>query len=100
MLFQGFYFKFCQYLRNQNKVILLFGNFYKMRKKINLESYEISEVIEMALSDHASFDHIRSQFDIDENEVKDIMKQNLKRGSYRAWRKRVNTFSKRREFYK
>ena len=71
-----------------------------MRKKHNLEPEEISELIEMALSDHVSFDQIQTQFDLRENEVKNIMKQNLKTGSYRSWRKRVSMFSKRREFYK
>jgi Protein of unknown function (DUF2805) len=32
--------------------------------------------------------------------VKAIMRSNLKAGSYRAWRKRVRTFSDRREVYK
>ena len=72
-----------------------------MTKKIPaLESSEISEIIEMALSDHVSFDQIQSQYGLRENEVKKIMKTNLKVGSYKAWRKRVREFSSRREHYK
>lgn len=72
-----------------------------MTKKLPaLESSEISEIIEMALSDHVSFDQIQSQYGLRENEVKKIMKTNLKVGSYKAWRKRVREFSSRREHYK
>ncbi len=72
-----------------------------MTKKLPaLESSEISEIIEMALSDHISFDQIQSQYGLRENEVKKIMKTNLKVGSYKAWRKRVREFSSRREHYK
>ena len=69
-------------------------------KHKNLEPSEISEIIEMALSDHISFDQIQSQYGLRENEVKKIMKTNLKVGSYKAWRKRVREFSSRREHYK
>ena len=69
-------------------------------KHKNLEPSEISEIIEMALSDHISFGQIRSQYGLQENEVKKIMKTNLRVGSYKAWRKRVREFSSRREHYK
>ena len=61
---------------------------------------DISEIIEMALSDHASFDSIREVHGIRETEVKALMRKNLKSGSYKAWRKRVRTFSDRRGNYK
>ena len=69
-------------------------------KHKNLEPSEISEIIEMALSDHISFGQIQSQYGLQENEVKKIMKTNLKVSSYKAWRKRVREFSSRREHYK
>ena len=71
-----------------------------MKKTPTLESYEISEIIEMALSDHVSFNQIQKQYGLREDEVKKIMKTNLKVGSYKAWRKRVREFSSRREHYK
>ena len=71
-----------------------------MKKTVTLESYEISEIIEMALSDHVSFNQIQKQYGLREDEVKKIMKTNLKAGSYKAWRKRVREFSSRREHYK
>lgn len=60
----------------------------------------LSEIIEMALSDHASFDAIRHQHGLGPDAVKALMRQHLKSGSYRAWRKRVRQFSDRREVYK
>ena len=61
---------------------------------------EKSEIIEMALSDHTSFQNIRGLFGIGEKDVKKLMRENLKQGSYRAWRKRVRVFSDRRASYK
>lgn len=61
---------------------------------------EKSAIIEMALSDHVSFKNIEEQYGIGEKDVKDFMRDNLKEGSYRAWRKRVRTFSDRRHTYK
>ena len=60
----------------------------------------IDEIIEMALSDHVSFDQIRSLHGLGPDEVKALMRRTLKPGSYRAWRKRVRRFSDRREVYK
>jgi uncharacterized protein (TIGR03643 family) len=60
----------------------------------------ISEIIEMALSDHVSFDNIRALHGLGPDAVKALMRQTLKPGSYRAWRKRVRAFSDRREGYK
>ena len=68
-------------------------------KKIFSES-EISEIIEMALSDHISFGQIEKQFGIKEKDVKKLMKKNLKESSYKVWRKRVRVFSDRRKNYK
>ena len=50
---------------------------------------ETSELISMALSDKVTFKDIKEKFNIDESEVKKIMKRELKHGSYLAWRKRV-----------
>ena len=53
---------------------------------------EISEIIEQAWCDKISFSDIKKQFNIDENEVKKILKKNLKKKSYISWRKRVKRF--------
>lgn len=65
-----------------------------------LTEAEASAIIEMALSDHVAFALIEEQFGLPEKEVKALMRARLKPGSYRAWRKRVRTFSDRRERYK
>jgi uncharacterized protein (TIGR03643 family) len=62
--------------------------------------YNIDEVIEMALSDHTSFGDIERLYGLSADDVKRIMRQNLKRGSYEAWRRRVRKFSDKREHYK
>ena len=63
-------------------------------------SFDIHEVIEMALSDHTSFRDIERLYGLRADDVKRIMRQNLKRGSYEAWRRRVRKFADRREHYK
>ena len=64
------------------------------------ETYDIHEVIEMALSDHTTFQQIEAMYGLKENDVRRLMRQNLKPGSYRAWRRRVRVFSTRRAHYK
>jgi uncharacterized protein (TIGR03643 family) len=61
---------------------------------------QISEIIEMALSDHVSFMTISAQHSVSPDQIKAIMRSNLKPGSYKAWRKRVRDFGDRREHYK
>ena len=65
-----------------------------------LTESEISEIIEMALSDHVTFQDIRKQYGLREKDVRLLMRRNLKVGSYKAWRKRVREFTDRREHYK
>jgi uncharacterized protein (TIGR03643 family) len=60
----------------------------------------LSEIIELALSDHASFETIRAQHGLGADDVRALMRAELKPGSYRAWRKRVRQFSARRAVYK
>ena len=58
------------------------------------------EIIEMAISDKVQFETIKELYGRDEKRVKLLMKAELGPGSYRAWRKRVERFSKQRNFYK
>lgn len=60
----------------------------------------VSEIIEMALSDFASFENIQAVHGLGPDAVKALMRSALKPGSYRAWRRRVREFSDRRETYK
>jgi uncharacterized protein (TIGR03643 family) len=59
-----------------------------------------SEIIEMALSDHTSFQDIKDLHGLSPDDVKALMRGSLKPGSYRAWRKRVRDFGDRRAHYK
>lgn len=68
--------------------------------KHNLDEATIGEVVEMALSDSASFASIKAVHGLNADAVHAVMRQTLKPGSYRAWRKRVRAFSDRRESYK
>ena len=49
----------------------------------------IDRIIEMAWEDRTPFDAIFRQFGLREDEVKAIMKKNLRLKSYQNWRKRV-----------
>ncbi|MEM9331083.1 MAG: DUF2805 domain-containing protein [Pseudomonadota bacterium] len=71
-----------------------------MPSKPNLKEAEVSDIIQMALSDHVRFSEIEAQYGLRESEVKALMRRHLKSGSYHAWRKRVRAFSERRKYYK
>ena len=55
-----------------------------------MNNIEIDRIIEMAWEDRTSFDAIYKQFNIKEKEVIKIMRSNLKKSSFKLWRKRVN----------
>ena len=71
-----------------------------MIKTPDLLLEHISDIIQMALSDHVSFVDIEREYGISDKQVKTLMRENLKTGSYRTWRKRVRDFGDRREVYK
>lgn len=52
---------------------------------------ELDRIIEMAWEDRTPFDAIYLQFQLKEDEVKQLMKKNLKFKSYILWRKRVES---------
>tara|TARA_B100000965_G_scaffold213796_1_gene178674 strand:- start:1530 stop:1790 length:261 start_codon:yes stop_codon:yes gene_type:complete len=61
-----------------------------MQKTISLSQSDIDRIIEMAWEDRTTFDAIKSQYGLKEQEVKELMRENLKASSYKLWRKRVN----------
>ncbi len=65
-----------------------------------LDPATISEIIEMALSDEVGFTHIELQHGLSPDEVKALMRANIKPGSYKAWRKRVRAMREQRRQYK
>ena len=66
----------------------------------NLNPEHVSEIVQMALSDHVSFADIEREYGLGEKQVKALMRNTLKTGRYRTWRKRVRTFGDRRAHYK
>jgi uncharacterized protein (TIGR03643 family) len=83
-------------------LVLSFSSIVKIQTKppAGLSAADISEVIEMALSDHVSFNQLRALHGLSADDVQALMRQQLKRGSYLAWRKRIQAFSERRASYK
>jgi len=66
----------------------------------SLEPSTISDIVELALSDHVAFDSIKRQHGLSPDEVKAVMRGHLKPGSYKAWRKRVRQMREHRSKYK
>ena len=60
-----------------------------MKKYSCITQSDIHRIIEMAWEDRTTFDAIKNQFGLNEQEVKNIMKSNLKASSYKLWRRRV-----------
>lgn len=60
------------------------------KDKREFSDREIDRIIEMAWEDRTTFDAIAAQFGVEENEVIQLMRKELKPSSFRLWRKRVN----------
>ncbi len=56
----------------------------------NLSQSEISRIIEMAWEDRTPFEAIEYQFGLKENDVRKIMRNELKQSSFKVWRRRVS----------
>ena len=54
-----------------------------------LNAADVSRLIEMAWEDRTPFEAIKAQFELDEAAVIALMRQQLKPGSFRLWRVRV-----------
>ena len=50
---------------------------------------ELDRIIQMAWEDRTPFDAIEFQFGLKENDVRKLMRSNLKESSFRLWRERV-----------
>lgn len=60
-----------------------------MNKFTHLSENDIDRVIEMAWEDRTPFDAILTQFGLSEDDVKALMKREMKPSSWRMWRERV-----------
>jgi uncharacterized protein (TIGR03643 family) len=56
--------------------------------KEDLTEVDISRIIEMAWEDRTPFDAIEASYGLNQNQVEDLMRDNLKKNSYTLWRKR------------
>ena len=56
-----------------------------------MKESDISRIIEMAWEDRTPFDAIELQYDLKENEVRQLMRKHMKRSSFVMWRKRVKS---------
>ncbi|WP_435625056.1 TIGR03643 family protein [Flagellimonas sp.] len=57
--------------------------------KKNFSEREIDRIIEMAWEDRTPFEAITYQFGISEQETIELMRKEMKRSSFKMWRKRV-----------
>ncbi len=62
-----------------------------MGKEYNLSEQDIDRIIEMAWEDRTPFEAIYLQFGMPEKDVIKLMRKNLQQGSFKRWRKRVNS---------
>ena len=56
---------------------------------MKLSQHDVDRIISMAWEDRTPFDAIYKQFNIKENQVRRILRRNLKLSSFIMWRKRV-----------
>jgi len=55
-----------------------------------MDQDSLNRIIEMAWEDRTPFDVIYKEFDITQNELEHLMRNNLKPSSFKLWRKRVS----------
>ena len=56
---------------------------------MKLTEEQIDRIIEMAWEDRTPFEAIQFQFGLKEQEVIELMRRNMKRSSFKHWRKHV-----------
>jgi uncharacterized protein (TIGR03643 family) len=55
-----------------------------------MDQDSLNRIIEMAWEDRTPFDVIYKEFDITQNDLERLMRNNLKPSSFKLWRKRVS----------
>jgi uncharacterized protein (TIGR03643 family) len=60
-----------------------------IRSKYGFDDQQVDRIIEMAWEDRTTFDAIKEQFDLPEKDVIKLMRQEMKRASWKMWRARV-----------
>ena len=59
-------------------------------RNFNLSDIETDRIIQMCWEDRTPFDVISKQFNLSENQIISVMRNNLKNSSFIRWRKRVD----------
>ncbi len=73
----------------QQKKRIHVGKKMGIKKDKQLSEEEVNRIIEMAWEDRTPFEAIEYQFELKEAEVIKLMQQEMKRSSWKMWRKRV-----------
>lgn len=60
-----------------------------IKEQYNLDDQDIDRIIEMAWEDRTPFDAITFQFSLPEKDVIALMRQEMKKSSWKMWRARV-----------
>lgn len=60
-----------------------------IQEKYELSDRDVDRIVEMAWEDRTPFEAIEFQFGVPEKDVIQIMRKEMKRSSWRMWRKRV-----------
>ncbi len=63
----------------------------KKNKLNKLSSSNIDRIIALAWEDEVPFKSIKYQYGISESDIIKIMRKNIKRSSFKMWRKRVTS---------
>ncbi len=59
-------------------------------REAGLSAADVSRIIEMAWEDRTPFEAIENQFGLNESAVVRLMRQEMKAGSFKMWRKRMH----------
>tara|TARA_B000000565_G_C23480968_1_gene259852 strand:+ start:94 stop:363 length:270 start_codon:yes stop_codon:yes gene_type:complete len=65
-----------------------------------MKEIDIDRIIEMAWEDRTPFEAIEIQFGISEKQIIKLMRTNLKKSSFKLWRKRVHSKISQKHLYK
>jgi uncharacterized protein (TIGR03643 family) len=71
-------------------LFVLYTNERMGKEKSILSNADIDRIIEMAWEDRTPFEAIEFQFGLQEKEVIELMRKEMKASSFRMWRKRTN----------
>lgn len=72
-----------------NSPINMNVNLTAQEKVLGLTEKDIDRIIEMAWEDRTPFEAIEFQFGLKENDVRKLMRREMKESSFRMWRERV-----------